>query len=52
MVRCLLGRAYSAAGNGAEATRCYNEALKVEPNNAFARELLSGAGGKEVSKAN
>jgi len=41
-VKCLLGRAYAAQGNGAEAARCYAAALRAEPDNALARELVNG----------
>jgi len=50
MLRCLLGRAYSAGGNEAEATRCYVAALRVEPDNRFARELLEAQGKERVSR--
>ncbi|MCK4602666.1 MAG: tetratricopeptide repeat protein, partial [Phycisphaerae bacterium] len=43
MLQCLLGRAYDAAGQGAKAARCYAAALKLEPDNPLARELLGGA---------
>ncbi|HUS91860.1 MAG TPA: tetratricopeptide repeat protein [Phycisphaerae bacterium] len=49
-VRCLLGRAFSAGGNVAEAIRWYTSALSVDPGNELARELLAAAGGGEISK--
>ncbi len=39
-VHCLLGRAHAAAGRPAEARRCYQQALRVEPGNQVARQLL------------
>lgn len=41
-LQCVLGRAYAARGDGAEAMRCYAMALEIEPDNLLARELLSG----------
>ena len=40
-VRCLLGRAYEAEGDGAAALRWYAAALKVEPENQLAKALLA-----------
>jgi len=51
MLRCLLGRAHAAGGNNAEAIRCYTAALRLDPANALARELLSAAGAEQISKA-
>lgn len=48
--RCLLGRAHAAAGNHAESVRCYTAALQIDPQNRMARELLSAATGKELSR--
>jgi tetratricopeptide (TPR) repeat protein len=52
MLHCLLGKAYAASGNGPEALRCYAAALKAEPDNRLARELIAASGGKEITKAN
>ena len=41
-LRCVLGRAHAAGGNKAEAMRCYAAALRIDPANALARELLDG----------
>ena len=41
-MQCLLGRAYAAQGKGAEAVRCYAAALRAEPENQLAKELLAG----------
>ncbi len=41
-LQCVLGRAYAARGDGADAMRCYAMALEIEPDNLLARELLSG----------
>lgn len=40
-LRCLLGRAYEVEGDGAEAVRWYAAALRVEPENQLAKELLA-----------
>lgn len=45
---CVLGRAHTAAGNQAEAARCYAAALAAEPSNDLARELLTMG---KISKA-
>ncbi len=42
IVHCLLGRVYAADGKNDDAARCYAYALKLDPQNALAREL-SGA---------
>ncbi len=52
MVYCLLGRAYAAVGNIAEARRSYAAAIRVEPGNKLARELLTGIGIQKISKVN
>jgi Flp pilus assembly protein TadD len=51
MVHCLLGKAYAAEGQHAKANRSYREALRLDPQNAAARELLKAAdrNGREVS---
>lgn len=41
-LRCVLGRAHAADGNKAEAMRCYAAALRIDPTNVLARELLDG----------
>lgn len=41
MVQCLLGRAYAAVGNRAEAQRRYELASRLDPSNRVARELLA-----------
>ncbi|MCE5327290.1 MAG: tetratricopeptide repeat protein [Planctomycetaceae bacterium] len=38
---CVMGRAYAAGGDELEATRCYTAALRCEPGNRLASELLS-----------
>jgi len=50
MVHCLLGRAHLAAGNEAGAVRCYSAALRMDPTSPLARELLSAAGGGQISQ--
>ncbi|HUT02056.1 MAG TPA: tetratricopeptide repeat protein [Phycisphaerae bacterium] len=50
MVHCLLGRAHAAKGNHAEAIRRYTLALKLDPKNAVARELLIASDTKQISK--
>ena len=49
LLQCILGRAYSAAGNEAQAVRCYMQAARLEPDNQLARQLLAGAGEKKAS---
>jgi len=49
---CLLGRAHAAAGDEAEAMRCYARAMRIEPDNALARELFGATETKKVSRAN
>ncbi|MFP4054357.1 MAG: tetratricopeptide repeat protein [Phycisphaerae bacterium] len=53
MVHCLLGKAYAADGKLAKATESYREALRLDPRNAAARELLKAArqNGREVSSS-
>jgi len=48
---CLLGRAHAAAGDEAEAMRCYAKAMRIEPDNALARELFGAAETRKVSRA-
>ena len=43
-LQCLLGRAHAAAGNAAEAMRCYAAALRITPDHPVAKELLAAAG--------
>jgi len=47
---CLLGRAYDAAGDREKAVKCYTTALRADPTNALARELLDGMTSKELSR--
>ena len=49
-LRCVLGRAQAADGNNAEATRCYAAALRIDPADPLARELLNGGPAGEPSK--
>lgn len=44
---CVLGRAYAAGGDELEATRCYTAALRSEPGNRLASELLSSTARKD-----
>lgn len=39
-LQCLLGQAYAAGGEPDRAMRCYTTALKLDPDNRLARELL------------
>lgn len=50
-LRCVLGRVHAAAGDGESARRCYAEALRIEPGNVLAAQLLAAAdsGGQEPS---
>ena len=41
-LQCLLGRVHAAAGDKEQAARCYLAALKLEPENRLALELLCG----------
>lgn len=51
-VQCLLGRAHEALGQKETAVACYTAALRIEPSNPLARELLRAAsGGEEISRA-
>ena len=43
IVQCLLGRAYAADGKGDQAAQCYQQALKIDPASALARELAGTA---------
>jgi tetratricopeptide (TPR) repeat protein len=40
-LRCVQGRAHQAGGDRAEAEKCYAEALRIEPGNQVARQLLA-----------
>lgn len=40
-LQCILGRAYAVSGNTTKAMECYQQALKLEPGNSLARELLA-----------
>jgi len=44
MALCLLGRAHAAAGDAPKARQCYGDALRHEPGNELAKELLADAG--------
>jgi len=46
-LRCILGRVHEVAGRREGARRCYSEALRIDPSNDLARELL----GEHVSAA-
>ena len=51
-VQCLLGRAHEAMGQKARAVQCYSAALRIEPSNELARELLrSASSGEGLSRA-
>ena len=43
MVHCLLGKAHAAAGEPDKAKGCYAEAIRLDPRNVAARELLKDA---------
>jgi Flp pilus assembly protein TadD len=47
---CLLGRAHAANGDDAGAARCYLAAIRVDPDNALARELLNETQAKKLSR--
>jgi len=50
-LQCLMGRAHAAIGQKAEAIRCYTVALRLEPGNVVARQLLqSSSNGESLSK--
>ncbi len=52
-LRCLLGRAFAAAGRDDMAVTCYNAALDVDPSHPLARDLLRDAGhGQALSQLN
>ena len=51
-LRCLLGRSYTAAGQTAKARRCYFAAVRLEPENPLARELLAQASIRRLSETN
>ena len=40
-LQCVLGRAYAVSGNSTKAVECYQQALRLEPGNSLARELLA-----------
>jgi len=42
-IQCLLGRAHAAIGEQPEAIRCYTAALRLEPGNVVARQLLQSS---------
>ncbi len=48
-LQCVLGRTYSADGNQGEAMRYYTAALRLDPENALAKELLSTVGMTRLS---
>ena len=50
MLRCLQGKAYAAAGRREAALLSYRAALKLEPDNRLARELIAALNG-DVSRA-
>jgi predicted Zn-dependent protease len=43
MIHCLLGKAHAAAGDLDKAKGCYAEAIRLDPENNAARELLKEA---------
>jgi tetratricopeptide (TPR) repeat protein len=43
LLQCLLGKAYAASGDVAQAVRCYTAALRLEPDNPLPKELLAAA---------
>jgi len=47
MLQCLLGRAYAETGDAAQAKRCYALAVRLEPDNRLARELLATPAGSK-----
>ena len=47
---CLLGRGYAAIGKDQEARNCFAQALRVDPENELARELLEKREVTELSK--
>jgi tetratricopeptide (TPR) repeat protein len=47
---CLLGRAHAAAGDPVRAAECYAEALRLDPGNNLARQLLQACE-KRISMA-
>ena len=49
-MQCLLGKAYAAEGMDAEAVRCYAAALRAEPENLLAKELLAGQRDENAAK--
>ncbi len=50
-LQCLMGRAHAAIGRKSEAIRCYTVALRLEPGNMVARQLLqSSTNGESLSK--
>jgi len=50
-IQCLMGQAHAAIGQKAEAIRCYTVALRLEPGNMVARQLLhSLTNGERLSK--
>jgi len=51
-LRCVLGRAYAAAGNHQQARNCYAEAIRIEPGNLLARELLGTQESEEPTEVN
>jgi cytochrome c-type biogenesis protein CcmH/NrfG len=51
-IRCILGRAYAVAGNQQEARKCYVEALRIEPENLLARQLLGTQESEEPAEVN
>ena len=52
LIWCLLGRCYAAAGKASDALRCYNEALKVDPVNKLALELVATMKAADNPKVN
>ncbi len=50
VVLCLLGRAHSSTGNTTDAVKCFKTALKIDPENELAKELLTRAADNRISK--
>lgn len=50
-IQCLMGRAHTAVGQKSEAVRCYTVAVRLEPGNVVARQLLQlSTNGENLSK--
>ena len=51
MLQCVLGQAHAAAGDADKARQCFARAVKLDPDNPAARELLNSGAVRAISRA-